>query len=275
MKSGILPEVRQYWLKAAVRKCGKHPWNKVLLVLQRPASLRLGWLCYRSLESFADSSSVTCCRRWFTPVCINSLWCLCFPGGDHGSAGTEVSSSQQDCLLHHGGGGGREAPDWPGRGIQTNVSASHYILQQKEKKKKRWQFSNFPPLFSLRCIQFMSTQVFFCKAKLMYPIKILIFPHPILAVLCSARCKWALQHMYRLFWGPNVFSDAFNSRAFSWWKYERGTWLKGEIRGEQREGNEGVCGCVFFGGWEHKLHVLMYMWLLFAFTNCLYLVRRK
>lgn len=145
-ESGILPEVHLYWLKAAVQNCRKHLWNKVLLVLQCPASLRLGWLCCRNLESFADSSFVTCSQRWFTPVCINSLWCLCFPGSDHGSAGTEVSGSQQDCLLHHGGGGGREAPDWPGRGIQTNVSASHYILQQKG-KKKRWQFSNFSPLF--------------------------------------------------------------------------------------------------------------------------------
>lgn len=147
---------------------------------------------------------------------------------------------------------------------------------KRKKKKKRRRFLKISLLFLKHCIKFMSTQVFFCKAKLMYPIKILIFSHPILAVLCSARCKWALQRMYRLFWGPNVFPDAFNSRAISWRKYERGTWLKREIRGEQSEGNEGVCGCVCSGGgWEHKLHVLMYMWLLFAFTNCLYLVKRK
>lgn len=195
MKSGILPEVHQYWLKAGVQKCRKHPWNKVLLVLQRPASPRLGWLCCRNLESFADSLFVTCSQRWFTPVCINSLWCLCFPGGDHGSAGTEVSGSQQDCLLHHGGGGGREAPDWPGRGIQTNVSASHYILQQKEK---------ISLLFLKHCITFMSTQVFFCKAKLMYPIKILIYLHPILAVLCKMPMGPATYVQANL--GPDCFS---------------------------------------------------------------------
>lgn len=50
-------------------------------------------------------------------------WCLCFLGGDHGSAGAEVSGSQQDCLLHHGGGRRRETPDRPSRSIQANVSA--------------------------------------------------------------------------------------------------------------------------------------------------------
>lgn len=49
--------------------------------------------------------------------------CLRFPGGDHGSAGAEVSGSKQDCLLHHGGGGRREASDWPSGGIQANVRA--------------------------------------------------------------------------------------------------------------------------------------------------------
>lgn len=116
---------------------------------------------------------------------INTLWFLCFPGGDHGGAGTEVSGSQQDCLLHHGGGGGREAPDWPGRGVQTNVSASYYILQQKITRR----FSNLPPpfktLLDLCWRKFTPTKVFFHEAKLMNSLKIPMFSPPYSDVLCS------------------------------------------------------------------------------------------
>lgn len=147
--------------------------KKVLLVLPHWASLRLEKLCCINLESLADNLSVTCFQRWFTPVCINSLWCLCFPGGDHGSAGTKVSGSQQNCLLHHGGGGGREAPDRPSRGVQTNVSASHYILQHKN-NTELFQISL---LLLKHCIPFMSMQVFLHNAKVMDYLKIPIFPH--------------------------------------------------------------------------------------------------
>lgn len=60
MKSELLLEVYQYLLKSAVTNHKKHPWKKVLLVLQLQASHRLWWLCCINLESFADSLTVTC-----------------------------------------------------------------------------------------------------------------------------------------------------------------------------------------------------------------------
>lgn len=68
---------------------------------------------------FADFFAL---ERWITSPPQHSLRFLCSPGGDHGSAGAEVFGSEQDRLLHHGGGGRPEAPDWPGGGVQANVS---------------------------------------------------------------------------------------------------------------------------------------------------------